>query len=467
MSYMSSETSYLNDIDKLNSLLVSLDYDENRMQEIIKSYTCDATRLVNNSEHSASKSRSIGIIGYGAMGRLYTKTLTDDGWKVNICDLQENYNAIEEELKGFSNKDHVTLFKDYTTVIENSYFVMFCTEAHVISAMLENIKDKSILKNKILGGQSSSKTIEVVNLLKYTQGLDTDIITLHSMHGPTVPTKGQSLAIIPVRLHDPRNLDFVDSFTTCFESNKKFLTFIAHDKTTANTQGLTHCAFINMGKAWYLAGKYPWLYDTNNTNPLEVFKVNLTFRIYGNNPHVYSNLAMMNPYSIDAIQVFSKNCEIINEMITNGQGDRLFEILTTSFKNVFGDFEFENDCDNSATNNENTHLSLLALLKTWNDCSIDPIADKFLSTPLYKLLLLSVMRLFSNKDLLVIATRSTKYSDDDRNYVDSVKEYSHMISVQDTDAFNDSFNKVVHYFQGDDMEVVKKKAQKMILELNE
>lgn len=464
---MSSETSYLNDMDKLKSLLVTLDYDENRMQEFIRNYTSDTARPVHNSDYSSARSRSIGIIGYGAMGRLYTKTLTDDKWHVNICDLPENYNSIEKELKEYSNKEFVTLFKDYITVIEKSDFIMFSTEAHIISVMLENIKDKSILKNKILGGQSSSKTIEVVNLLKHTQGLDTDIITLHSMHGPTVPTKGQSLAIIPVRLHDPRNLDFVDSFTNCFESNKKFLTFIAHDKTTANTQGLTHCAFINMGKAWYLIGKYPWLYDTNNTHPLEVFKVNLTFRIYGNNPHVYSNLAMMNPYSVNAIKVFSKNCEIINNMITTGQGDSLFEILTNAFKNVFGDFESENDSDHSATNNENTHLSLLALLKTWNDCGIDPIADKFLSTPLYKLLLSSVIRLFSHKDLLVIATRSTKYNEDDRKYVDSVKEYSHIIEAQDVDAFKDSFNKVVHYFQGDDMEAVKKKAQQMILELNE
>ncbi|OBA27184.1 hypothetical protein HANVADRAFT_23741 [Hanseniaspora valbyensis NRRL Y-1626] len=437
------------------------------MQNKIKNYTSNYQTFNNNQEPTVFQNKNIGIIGYGAMGRLYAKILLQNQWKVNICDLPENYSTIETEIKNYDNSNNIVLFKTYLDVIKNSYFIMFCTEAHVIGKLLENIKDKTILDDKIIGGQSSSKTIEVINFLENTQELNTDIITLHSMHGPNVPTKGQSLAVMPVRLNKLINLKFVDSFTDCFESNKKFLTFMQHDKITANTQGLTHCVFINMGKAWYLMGKYPWLYDNNNTNPLEVFKVNLTFRIYGNHPHIYSNLAMMNPYSINAIKVFSKNCELINDMIIKGMSEDLFHILNTAYKNVLGDVDTESDYNAYCDNDENTHLTLLALLKTWNDCGINPIEDKALGTPIYKLLLLSVIRLFSSENLLSMAVKSTKYSEDDKQYVASVKNYDSMISNQDTNAFNESFKLVVQFFEGDDMESVKQKAQRMILELNE
>lgn len=460
-------SSYLNDMDEMNNILKELNYNEIEMQNKIKNYTSNQQTFNNNQEPAFFQNKKIGIIGYGAMGRLYAKTLLQNQWKVNICDLPENYSTIKTEIENYDNSENIALFKDYLDVIKNSHFIMFCTEAHVVGKLLENIKDKTILNDKIIGGQSSSKTIEVINFLENTQKLNTDIITLHSMHGPNVPTKGQSLAIMPVRLNNLINLQFIDSFTDCFESNKKFLTFMQHDKITANTQGLTHCVFINMGKAWYLMGKYPWLYDNNNTNPLEVFKVNLTFRIYGNHPHIYSNLAMMNPYSINAIKVFSKNCELINDMIINGKSEDLFHMLNTAYKNVLGDVDNESDYNAYCDNDENTHLTLLALLKTWNDCDINPIEDKALGTPIYKLLLLSVIRLFSSENLLSMAVKSTKYSEDDKQYVASVKNYASMISNQDTNAFNENFKQVVQFFEGDDMESVKQKAQRMILELNE
>ncbi|XBW36447.1 hypothetical protein QEN19_002025 [Hanseniaspora menglaensis] len=466
-SPMENSYFYLNDTEKLDEVLLSLGYDEDRAQSVINAFKSRAHET-RASGYGDLKNKAIGIIGYGAMGKMYAKQLSQSSWMVNVCDLPENYETNKKEIGLYNKSGLITLFKDYIEVIKNSYFIMFCTESNVIGSFFEAVEDKSIFENKIISGQSSSKTIEVITLLKHTQKLNTDIITLHSMHGPNVPSKGQSLALIPVRLNNVDNLHFVDSFTDCFESDKKFLTFIKHDKTTANTQGLTHCAFINMGKAWYLMGKYPWLYDNNNTNPLEVFKVNLTFRIYGNPPHVYSNLAMMNPYSINAIKVFSKNCTLINKMITDGSHVELFNTLISSYNNVFQNAtSLSVDDTEYAESGENTHLSLLALLKTWSDCGIDPISDKALGTPLYKLLLISVLRLFSNKLLLSIATKSTKYSLDDQEYVKSVEAYSTMISSQDRKSFNKSFQTVVEFFKGDDMEVVKQKAQKMILELNE
>lgn len=42
----------------------------------------------------------VGIIGMGDMGRLYASKLVAAGWKVNVCDRPERYEALTEEYKG-------------------------------------------------------------------------------------------------------------------------------------------------------------------------------------------------------------------------------------------------------------------------------------------------------------------------------------------------------------------------------
>lgn len=451
------------------SELNDLSYSENVVLDLLKTY-----KSYNNFNDSLRENKSIGIVGFGAMGKLYTNKLASNLWSVNICDTMANYDENTNYVNNLAYKNYVSLYENADEVIKASDYTMFCTEAHIITNILDNIKDKSIFNNKIIGGQASSKSKEVLSLLHFrkTYNLnDLSIICLHSMHGPNVPSINQNLALIPVVVNRIKDLQFVDEFTNVFESHKHIMSFLQHDQTTANTQGLTHCVFINMGRAWYKMGKYPWLYDTNNTNPLEVVKVNLTFRIFGNNSHVYSNLAIMNPFSKQYINVFSKNVQKINERIENHDGDALFiefkEIFATVFDKNINYFSLLGIDDTliSCDNDENTHLSLLALLKTWHDCAINPIKDLQLGTPLYKLLVQAVIKLFSNNSLVQVATKSIKYSEDDKMYVSSVMQYANNILNEDKEGFDKDFVEVVDFFQGESMEKVKQKAQKMILNL--
>ena len=451
------------------SELSDLAYSENHIIDFLKTYTG-----FNNSNDSFKQSKSIGVVGFGAMGKLYTNKLASNHWSVNICDTMANFEDNTTYINNLDYNKYINLYESADEVIMNSDYTMFCTEAHIIAHILDNIKDKSILHNKIIGGQASSKSKEVLSFLQFKKTYrldDLSIICLHSMHGPNVPSINQNLALIPVVVKRNADLQFVDEFTNVFESRKHIMTFLQHDQTTANTQGLTHCVFINMGRAWYKIGKYPWLYEANNTNPLEVVKVNLTFRIFGNNSHVYSNLAVMNPFSKQYIKVFSENAQKINERIENHDGDVLF----TEFKEIFA-MVFDQNINYfsllgidetliSCDDDENTHLSLLALLKTWHDCKINPIKDLQLGTPLYKLLVQTVIKLFSNSNLVKVATKSTKYSEDDKLYVSSVMQYANNIINEDKESFDREFVEVVEFFQGDSMEKVKQKAQKMILNL--
>lgn len=451
------------------SELSDLAYYEDHIIDLLKTYTSFTER-----SGSFKQSKSIGIIGFGAMGKLYTNKLAYNQWSVNICDTIENFEENSTYVNSLDYKKHINLYKSADEVIMNSDYIMFCTEAHIITHILDNIKNKSILHSKIIGGQASSKSKEVLSFLRFKKSYhldDMSIICLHSMHGPNVPSINQNLALIPVVVNRITDLQFVDELTEVFESRKHIMTFLQHDQTTANTQGLTHCVFINMGRAWYKMGKYPWLYEANNTNPLEIVKVNLAFRIFGNNSHVYSNLAVMNPFSKQYIKVFSENAQEINERIENNDGDALF----TEFKEIFAMVFDENtnyfslldidDASISCDDDENTHLSLLALLKTWHVCKINPIKDLQLGTPLYKLLVQTIIKLFSKDTLVKVATKSTKYSEDDKLYVSSVMQYAKNIINEDKEGFDRDFVEVVEFFQGENMEKVKQKAQKMILNL--
>jgi len=85
---------------------------------------------------------------------------------------------------------------------------------------------------------------------------DVYIITCHSMHGPTVPSKGQPLVIINHRGTE-QALGLVERILSCFESEIAHLSYKEHDRITADTQAVTHMAFLSMGTTWKHQDNFP------------------------------------------------------------------------------------------------------------------------------------------------------------------------------------------------------------------
>ena len=74
----------------------------------------------------------------------------------------------------------------------------------------------------------------------------------------------------------------------CLESKIVVLKdYIEHDKITANTQAVTHLAFLSMGSAWKAEGSYPWE-DSTYVGGIDNVKTIMALRIYANKWHVYS-----------------------------------------------------------------------------------------------------------------------------------------------------------------------------------
>lgn len=106
-----------------------------------------------------------------------------------------------------------------------------------------------------MGGQTSVKEPEICAFEKYLPD-DVSIVTCHSLHGPSVSPKGQPLVVIRHRATDEA-FQRALLFLSALESQIVQLSYKEHDIITADTQAVTHMAFMTMGTTWKIQKTYP------------------------------------------------------------------------------------------------------------------------------------------------------------------------------------------------------------------
>jgi prephenate dehydrogenase (NADP+) len=131
--------------------------------------------------------------------------------------------------------------------------------------------------------------------------------------------KGQPLVIMRHRASDEA-LDMMKRLLACLQSDIVELSWQQHDQITADTQAVTHLAFLSMGTAWQNAGVFPWLNDTY-VGGIENVKVNMTLRIYGSKWHVYAGLAIMNPSARKQIGQYAKSVSDLFKLMIQQRAD--------------------------------------------------------------------------------------------------------------------------------------------------
>ena len=131
---------------------------------------------------------------------------------------------------------------------------MFSVEAAVIDQVVAQF-GPSIKMNAIVCGQTSVKSPEINAFEKYLPR-DVHIITCHSLHGPSVEPKNQPLIVINHK-STKEAFERAMSIFEALESKIVHLSFEEHDQITADTQAVTHLAFLSMGTAWKAAKTYP------------------------------------------------------------------------------------------------------------------------------------------------------------------------------------------------------------------
>ncbi|KAF2731820.1 Prephenate dehydrogenase [Polyplosphaeria fusca] len=399
--------------------------------------------------------RSIGIIGMGDMGKMYAKRLSDAGWKVNACDMPDKYNLLVQE---FQARPMVEIMPNGHLVSRASDYIIYSVEAKNIDAVVKAYGPSTKL-GAIVGGQTSCKAPEIAAFEKHLPP-DVSIVSCHSLHGPGVDPRGQPLVLIKHRASDD-DFKFVETVLSCLGSKHVPLTWEQHDRITADTQAVTHAAFLSMGAAWKANNQFPWE-SARYLGGIENVKINVTLRIYSNKWHVYAGLAILNPAAQKQIKQYAESVTELFKLMLAGHRSELRERIYTARKAVFSDHRAKDlllqdeVLDRFSLGKlpekrlKNNHLSLLAMVDCWWKLGIVPYDHMICSTPLFRMWLGITEYLFRNDELLdeVIDTAITDntFRADDLEFTFAARDWSSRVSLGHFDGYREKFEEIQEYF---------------------
>lgn len=412
------------------------------------------TILTGDQLASLQQSKTIGIIGLGDMGALYARRFSEAGWNVVGCDRDELYEAMVEKYKDHEFK----VLKNGFFVSRVSDYIIYSVEAESIGKIV-SLYGPSSKYGAIVGGQTSCKEPEVEALERWLPQ-DTKIITVHSLHGPNVNTRGQPLVLIKHKA-DQEDFDFVESLVSCLQSKHVYLSAKEHDQITADTQAVTHAAFLSMGTAWKSLKEYPW--ETPRwAGGIENAKMNISMRIFSNKWHVYAGLAITNPSAHVQILQYAKSASELFRLMIQGRKEELQARLSKA-RSLFNHINHkelllnDNILEKYSLSKEppggrqpNSHLSLLAIADTWVSLGVLPYDHIICSTPLFRIFLGVTEYLFCTPQLLEesieAACTDPTFRSDDLEFVIAARQWSDLVTYGDYNLYKTKFQDVQQFF---------------------
>jgi prephenate dehydrogenase (NADP+) len=229
------------------------------------------------------------------------------------------------------------VYKDGYAITRKCDFVMYCVEAAVIDAVVS--KYGPCMKiGSIACGQTSVKSPEIEAFEKCLPD-DVHIVTCHSLHGPSVDPKGQPMVVIRHKSSDSayeRALDILNSL----ESEIVYLDYKEHDRITADTQAVTHLAFLSMGTAWKTAKTFPWE-NPKYVGGIDNVKILISLRMFASKWHVYAGLVLLNPFALVQVHQFASSVSELFKLMIQEKETEFKTRVYAARDYVFGSFQRE------------------------------------------------------------------------------------------------------------------------------
>ncbi|KAI8840195.1 Prephenate dehydrogenase-domain-containing protein [Chytriomyces cf. hyalinus JEL632] len=433
------------------------------------------------SDKAGSLPIQIGLIGaLGDMARLYigvwlaqTGATGRAAFHIHACDHPSKYDDLVKIYAPHIDSGTLTAHRDGHAVSRASDIIIYSVESSNIVACIKAYAPSTKL-GAIVAGQTSVKAQEIRAFEEFMPS-DVSIISLHSMHGPSVSPKGQPLVLLPHRVTVASHLDLMHKVVDPFESKILQLSWKEHDDITADTQAVTHVAFLSMGAAWSTVGVYPWLSDTYKGTLVEEVKVTIAMRIYFAKWHVYAGLAVLNESARDQIRQFAKSAKELFELMIQEKEREFTDRVMAAAKAVFGNYQTpllrglnEEDDDRLEEANvdvenlpspssrklikPNSHLSIFAIVDSWYQTKTNPFDHlSLLGTPPFRLWLGISQHVFITPHLLNQSIKAALFDRsirmDDLNFVLAVTEWSAVIGVGSFDGYREKFEGVRTFFE--------------------
>ncbi|KAK1751606.1 hypothetical protein QBC47DRAFT_390526 [Echria macrotheca] len=409
----------------------------------------------------------VGLIGMGDMGKMYARRLSSAGWRIMACDREEKYDDL---IKEFSGNRNIQILRNGHLVARASSYIIYSVEAAAIGRVVAQYGPSTRL-GAIVGGQTSCKDPEIKAFEEHLPD-DVDIVSCHSLHGPNVDPKGQPLVLIKHRASD-ESFAKVETVLRCLGSKHVYLTAAEHDRITADTQAVTHAAFLSMGKAWHANTQFPWE-GGRYVGGIENVKINLMLRIYAQKWHVYAGLAILNPEAHKQIGQFARSTTELYYLMLEGRRDELRKRVYAAKDKVFGKegspkwggrpllrgglldrFSLgtrrEDEEDGKQPPMQNNHLSLLAMVDCWSALGIVPYDHMICSTPLFRLWLGVAEHLFRTPGLLDeclrVGIEDNTFRRDDLQFTIAACGWAECVSLRQFETWRERFAVTQRFFE--------------------
>ncbi|KAF1982283.1 Prephenate dehydrogenase [Aulographum hederae CBS 113979] len=402
------------------------------------------------------ENKSVGIIGMGDMGRMYARRISDAGWKVNACDVPAKYQQLVVD---FADCENVTVYPNGHLVSRCSDYIIYSVEAEKMDHVVAQY-GPSTKQGAVVGGQTSCKTPEIAAFESHLPH-DVEIVSCHSLHGPGVDPKGQPLVLMKHRASD-ESFQLVERILSCLGSKHVYLTVQEHDRITADTQAVTHAAFLSMGAAWAANKQFPWEV-ARYVGGIENVKINIALRIYSAKWHVYAGLAILNPSARRQIRQYAQSVTELFKLMLGGHREEFTQRVKSAAASVFGNNSQRNLLledelldqfsigDMPPQQVRNNHLSLLAMVDCWSKLGIVPYDHMICSTPVFRMWLGIAEHLFRNEKLLDeaidTAIEDNTFRSDDLEFTFAARDWSDRVDFLSMDAYREKFEQVQHYFE--------------------
>ncbi|QPG93902.1 hypothetical protein C2857_003444 [Epichloe festucae Fl1] len=401
----------------------------------------------------------VGLIGMGDMGKMYADRLSAAGWRVLACDREDRFDSLQETYQG---KKNIEICQNGHYVSRASDYIIYSVEAAIIDRVIAQF-GPSTKMGAIVGGQTSCKCPEIAAFEKHLPP-DVHVISCHSLHGPGVDTHNQPLVLIQHRAPDEA-MRKVETVLSCFRSKYVYLTAQEHDRITADTQAVTHAAFLSMGKAWHANSQFPW--ELNRyVGGIENVKINTMLRIYGQKWHVYAGLAILNPEAKNQVAQYAKSVTTLYKLMLEGDLEGLRSRVYAARDKVFGTAtswdtrpliepsilsSFSLGKPTDAPPRPNNHLSLLGMVDCWAALNIVPYDHMLCSTPLFRLRLGVTEHLFRNAALLDETLRTAvedkTYRSDDLEFTFAARGWAECVTLGHFETWEKRFVSTQDFFQ--------------------
>ncbi|KAH6849862.1 hypothetical protein B0I37DRAFT_306599 [Chaetomium sp. MPI-CAGE-AT-0009] len=378
------------------------------------------------------------------------------------CDREEKYDELAAEFA-----DHnIQILRNGHLVSRASNYIIYSVEAAAIGRVVAQYGPSTRL-GAIVGGQTSCKDPEIKAFEEHLP-TDVDIVSCHSLHGPNVDPRNQPLVLIKHRASDD-SFTKVETVLRCLGSKHVYLTAREHDRITADTQAVTHAAFLSMGKAWHANQQFPWE-GTRYVGGIENVKINLMLRIYAQKWHVYAGLAILNPEAHKQINQFARSTTELFYLMLEGRRDELRERVYAAKEKVFGReerpkwegkpllpdgvvdrFSLNANAKHNAPAMPNNHLSLLAMVDCWSALGIVPYDHMICSTPLFRLWLGVTEHLFRTPGLLDESLRvgieDNTFRRDDLQFTIAASGWAECVALRQFETWRERFAVTQKFFE--------------------